>query len=356
MMNIQNILYLAIMLLSMSNSFAQIIKDSVSMYYATDHPQYPEDYILHQAFISSSERSVIISGTAKVFNNKTSLYIKVPPYYESFTTNHEYFLTSVGAYAGLFVKSKMENEKFQIGIHYFTPLDSLEIHWMIIGERNDAYAKQYPFQYEVEKKHKGTYIENNVYQFHDIIETSKEWRAEALEISKAFAKEAGISKHVVDYGISGSFAYGYARGSNNPDPSDIDFIITLNFFYKDKFNKTELKKITDLKEKYKEIYKSDLETELNIDIVLSESSYLTLNDPDFIYYSLLEDKLYGRDDGLPKYVKLVFHNGNWYPFDKGEWNKYKRKYDLKAAEIKEVGEQIILIDRVTGNEIISSIK
>ena len=73
------------------------------------------------------------------------LFYKID-YFENINRNPTYQLTPIGGFSNLYIKQKVENNRFVIA----GGNTGLEVSWTVTAERNDAYLQQNPQQREVE--------------------------------------------------------------------------------------------------------------------------------------------------------------------------------------------------------------
>ena len=120
-----------------------------------DHPLDPGGKFLKHFSMESNEVLNIYRGVVTCDASGEAV-VTLPDYVEAINRNYSYQLTPIGAYAGLYVKEKMQNGKFRIA----GAQPGMEVSWQLVGERNDAYFVKHPEkrQAEVEKAQKGTYI------------------------------------------------------------------------------------------------------------------------------------------------------------------------------------------------------
>ena len=118
------------------------------------------------------------------------------------------------------------------------------------------------------------------------------------------------TNQIIDIAVVGSFAQGCARLGGD-DPSDIDIIIFVKDkkecrFFNPKINSIKLAKAIDC--------------QLDIDISVQTTNMMEKNNPDWIAYSIIDRKCYGRPENKPRNVKLIRENGKWKAINR---NKYK---------------------------------
>lgn len=127
-----------------------------------DHPTDPENKYLNHFSIESNEVLNIYRGTVACGADGTA-EIVLPDYVNAVNIDFSYQLTPIGAYAGLFIKNKMENGRFVIA----GALPGMEVSWQVTGRRNDAYMQKYPGAATVEMEKadadKGRYLRPELY-------------------------------------------------------------------------------------------------------------------------------------------------------------------------------------------------
>ena len=123
--------------------------------FVIDHPLDPENKLLKHYCIESPEVLNMYRGNV-VLNQDGEAVVDLPNYFESININYSYILTPIGAPANLYIKSKIENGRFEIA----GGKSNMEVSWTVYAERNDAYVKANPSSTEVEvqKRQPGTYI------------------------------------------------------------------------------------------------------------------------------------------------------------------------------------------------------
>lgn len=127
-----------------------------------DHPKDPENKILRHFSVESNEVLNIYRGTA-AFDANGEVRIELPDYFADINRNPTYQLTPIGGPGQLYIKQKIENNRFVIA----GGQSGMEVSWMVTAERNDAYLQQYPQQraVELEKRdgQKGKYFMPQLY-------------------------------------------------------------------------------------------------------------------------------------------------------------------------------------------------
>ena len=186
------------------------------------------------------------------------------------------------------------------------------------------------------------YVRRNNYW--DILDTSQQWRAQAKDIVMQFVEETGVKEYFVDAGVQGSMATGVARrpGADEDDPSDVDFIIYLDL------TDDQCEAIRDVtwdtsRAKYGSIMAEKLLPKgVKADIFLASAQRHRIDNPKFIYYSLSQNKMYGRDDGEKVYVAMYWFENDCYQVGRAEYSKYLvYYYDKGIREMESKGQKII---------------
>ncbi|MCS7076406.1 MAG: hypothetical protein NZ455_06840 [Bacteroidia bacterium] len=163
----------------------------------------------------------------------------------------------------------------------------------------------------------------------DVLNTNIDWRKKALLILQEYAKEIKVENRVVDYGIVGSFAQGVARGKDHPKPSDIDFIVWIKNLSAREFDKNIVMWLTPI-DKYCARLKEELNLPIEAAIIVASDKTRCPQQPNAIFFSLTEDKIYNRPNNQPRNVKLIYHKGVWYAFDREKWNSFIKTYVDKS--------------------------
>jgi hypothetical protein len=127
-----------------------------------DHPSDPENKILRHFSIESNEVLNIYRGNAE-FSESGEVIIELPDYFHLVNRNPTYQLTSIGGASQLYVKKKIENNRFVVA----GGTVGMEVSWVVVAERNDLYLQQNPDQRTVEfekrEGQKGKYFMPNLY-------------------------------------------------------------------------------------------------------------------------------------------------------------------------------------------------
>ncbi|MCS7027568.1 MAG: hypothetical protein NZ519_02280 [Bacteroidia bacterium] len=163
----------------------------------------------------------------------------------------------------------------------------------------------------------------------DVLNTDTAWRKKALSILQDYAREIKLEHRVIDYGIVGSFAQGVARGKDHPKPSDIDFILWIKNLSAREFDKNVILWFSPV-DKYCARLKEELDLPIEAAIIVASDKTRCPNQPNAIFFSLTENKLYNRPNNAPRNVKLIYHKGTWYAFEREKWNNFTKNYTDKS--------------------------
>lgn len=112
-----------------------------------DHPADPENKYLYHAAIESDKRYNKYSGNITTDANGEAI-VELPEYVELINKNFRYNLTVIGTFAQAIVSKEVSDNKFVIR----TDEPNVKVSWELTGVRNDPYAKQNPYEVEVEKE------------------------------------------------------------------------------------------------------------------------------------------------------------------------------------------------------------
>lgn len=106
-----------------------------------DHPDDPENKYLVHAAVESDQVLNQYSGNAITNENNTAIII-LPDYVQKVNKNFRYQLTVIGDFAHAIVSKEVNNNQFEIK----TDKPNIKVSWLIIGERNDKYMQEHPFE------------------------------------------------------------------------------------------------------------------------------------------------------------------------------------------------------------------
>ncbi|HXF99333.1 MAG TPA: hypothetical protein VNL69_01050 [Bacteroidota bacterium] len=125
-----------------------------------DHPLDPTNKYLVHSCVESNDRMNIYNGNVTTDANGNATII-LPQWFEALNKDFRYQLTVIGQFAQAIVSSEISDNRFSIK----TDKPYVKVSWQVTGIRNDAYARAYPMQVEVEKPagEKGTYTHPELY-------------------------------------------------------------------------------------------------------------------------------------------------------------------------------------------------
>ena len=127
-----------------------------------DHPLDPTNKYLKHFSMESNEALNVYRGNVSLDNNGEAT-VQLPDYFDEININLSYNLTPVGSYAELYIKEKVNDNRFVIG----GGNPNMEVSWTIFAERNDKYVQRNPEKRitEVEKRdsEKGKYLMPGLY-------------------------------------------------------------------------------------------------------------------------------------------------------------------------------------------------
>ncbi|MCB9232899.1 MAG: hypothetical protein H6581_14600 [Bacteroidia bacterium] len=122
-----------------------------------DHPADPENKYLRHFSLESNEVLNMYRGTVQL-DAQGEARVELPAYFQAINREFSYHLTPIGAFAQVYVKQKVQGNEFVIA----GGNPGMEVSWMLIAERNDAYFQQNPDQRQVEvdktDRDKGKYL------------------------------------------------------------------------------------------------------------------------------------------------------------------------------------------------------
>ena len=120
-----------------------------------DHPLDPANKnLLHNA-VEGPGYYTFYHGTVALDANGAA-WVELPAYFEALNGDTHYQLTCVGGYAPVYVATDITNNRFQIA----GGREGLKVSWQVTADRHDPYARDHPYQPEVEKRatEKGSYL------------------------------------------------------------------------------------------------------------------------------------------------------------------------------------------------------
>ena len=124
-----------------------------------DHPLDPENMTLSHSFVESPDMKNIYDGVA-ILNKHGQALVTLPSYFNALNQDFRYQLTTIGAYAPVFILSKIESSPDQNSFIISGGTPNLEVSWMVTGIRHDAWANQNRIPTEEYKSNanKGKYL------------------------------------------------------------------------------------------------------------------------------------------------------------------------------------------------------
>ncbi|MBU4473337.1 MAG: hypothetical protein KJ842_04195, partial [Candidatus Omnitrophica bacterium] len=108
-----------------------------------DHPLDPKNKVLRHSFVESPDMKNIYDGIAVLAENG-EISVELPNYFTALNKDYRYQLTPIGAYAGVYIKREIQENKFVIAGGY----KGLKVSWQVTGIRKDAFAQKNPIVVE----------------------------------------------------------------------------------------------------------------------------------------------------------------------------------------------------------------
>jgi hypothetical protein len=120
-----------------------------------DHPLDPANKFLSHSFVESPEMMNIYNGNV-ITDASGSATVTLPDYFSALNRDFRYQLTVVGQFAQAIVSRKIAGNTFEIR----TDKPGVEVSWLVMGNRQDAYAREHPIVVEEFKpaEEKGLYL------------------------------------------------------------------------------------------------------------------------------------------------------------------------------------------------------
>jgi hypothetical protein len=122
-----------------------------TLVFTMDHPSNPDNEILNQHAVGSSEPIFVYNGTAITDENGRA-EVLLPDYFEKINKNARVQLTGVGTYE-IYVAEDIKDRRFVIGGKPGT-----KVYWTVTGERTDIHAEIARIQTPVEQPKTGGLI------------------------------------------------------------------------------------------------------------------------------------------------------------------------------------------------------
>jgi len=110
-----------------------------------DHPQKPATHYLRHFCAEGPEPNTLYRGTVTL-DSQGEAVVELPSYFESLNADFSYHLTCVGDYAPVYIKQKIQGNRFIIA----GGKPGLEVSWLVIARRNDPYWRARPESQQVE--------------------------------------------------------------------------------------------------------------------------------------------------------------------------------------------------------------
>jgi hypothetical protein len=143
-----------------------------------DHPLEPEDKYLAHVSVESPEMNTMYSGTVTL-DAEGAATVQLPAYFDAINTDVRYQLTCIGGWANVYIAEKVKDNRFRIA----GGTAGLEVSWLLIGVRNDAWARRNRIVPEQEKApdDRGQYLHPEAFDQPESRAIGYEDRQRALE-------------------------------------------------------------------------------------------------------------------------------------------------------------------------------
>lgn len=124
--------------------------------FTIDHPLDPENKLLTHSFVESPEMKNVYDGVVTLDEQGTAV-VEMPPWFSALNRDFRYQLTTLGAFAPVYIARELEGQQFTIAGG--TP--GLRVSWQVTGVRQDAYALHHPLPVEESKREsdRGRYLQ-----------------------------------------------------------------------------------------------------------------------------------------------------------------------------------------------------
>jgi hypothetical protein len=110
-----------------------------------DHPQKPATHYLRHFCAEGPEPNTLYRGTVTL-NAQGEAIVELPSYFEALNADFSYHLTCVGDYAPVYIKQKIQGNRFVIA----GGKPGMEVSWLVVARRNDPYWQARPEEHLVE--------------------------------------------------------------------------------------------------------------------------------------------------------------------------------------------------------------
>jgi trimeric autotransporter adhesin len=111
-----------------------------------DHPLDPANKYLYHSFVESPDMKNIYDGVAVLDGNGEAV-VPLPDYFDALNSDFRYQLTTIGGFAPVYIAAEIQNNQFKIA----GGKPGIKVSWQVTGTRQDAFAKAYRIQAEVDK-------------------------------------------------------------------------------------------------------------------------------------------------------------------------------------------------------------
>jgi len=110
-----------------------------------DHPQKPATHYLRHFCAEGPEPNTLYRGTVTL-NAQGEAIVELPSYFEALNADFSYHLTCIGDYAPVYIKQKIQGNRFVIA----GGKPGMEVSWLVVARRNDPYWQARPEEHLVE--------------------------------------------------------------------------------------------------------------------------------------------------------------------------------------------------------------
>ena len=111
-----------------------------------DHPLDPANKSLAHNAVESPGHITYYNGSVIIGSDGTAK-VQLPAYFEALNKDFHYQLTCVGGYAQVYISEEITGNQFTIA----GGKPGLKVSWQVTAERNDPWAKDHPYEAEIEK-------------------------------------------------------------------------------------------------------------------------------------------------------------------------------------------------------------
>ena len=106
-----------------------------------DHPHNPGTQFLYHAAVESPMPYNLYRGSCTTDQDGIAV-VSLPSYFSDINTEFTYHLTAINSFSRLKVMEEIQGNQFTIA----SENAAVEVNWMVIGTRDDAYMRAHPFQ------------------------------------------------------------------------------------------------------------------------------------------------------------------------------------------------------------------